>query len=156
MREPEREAIILVSRSMVDQMDANFFVGLFRHIGHALLFKHDGSGLPGKPTAPFFVLVMTAFLLALARHIAFGTLPAFNSVFRFLVVIAAISVIFHAARYYLISLFLCLSTGIDAIAIVGSLLPKLPALFFFLLSLWESTAFVIGILRITRRLDNNS
>lgn len=94
--------------------------------------------------------------MAIARHIAFGTFPAFVSVFRFLVVIAAISMIFNAVRYYLISLFLCLSIGIDAIAIAGALLPKLPSPFFFLLSLWETTAFIIGILRINRRLDNKS
>ncbi len=134
-------------------MNGNFFRGLIWHIGQALLFKHDGKGLPGKPTPTFFILMMIAFLMAIARHLAFGTTPSFISVFRFLVVLAAVSVIFSASRYYLISLFLCLSIGIDAIAIAGSLLPKLPTPFFFLLSLWETTAFVIGILRITRSVD---
>lgn len=134
-------------------MDWNFIAGLLKHIGQALLFKHDGTGLPGKPTPPFFILMMTAFLFAIARHVAFGTLPAFTSVFRFIVVIAAISIIFSAAKYYLISLFLCISIGIDAIAIAGALLPKLPGTVFFLLSLWETTAFVVGILRITGRID---
>ena len=131
----------------------NFIVGLFRHIGQALFFKHDGTGLPGKPTPPFFILLMVAALFAIARHIAFGTFPAVISVFRFMVVLAAISIIFGTAKYYLISLFFCLSTGIDAIAIAGLMLPKLPQPFFFLLSLWETTAFVVGILRITRRID---
>lgn len=135
-------------------MNGNLFAGIFRHIGLALFFKHDGTGLPGKPTAAFFILLMTAILFAIARHVAFGTFPAFVSVFRFLVVIAAISVIFSAARYYLISLFLCLSIGIDTMAIFGAMLPKLPGPFFFLLSLWETSAFIIGILRITRKLDN--
>ena len=135
-------------------MNGNFFAGLIRHIERALFFKHDGTGLPGKPTAPFFILMMMALLMAIARHIAFGTFPAFTSVFRFVVVIAAISIIFNAAKYYLMALFFCLSTGIDAIAIAGAALPKLPAPFFFLLSLWETTAFVIGIFRITRRVDS--
>lgn len=134
-------------------MDGNFIAGLLRHIGQALFFKHDGTGLPGKPTASFFILMMAAFLLAIARHIAFGTFPAFTSVFRFLVVIAAISIIFSAARYYLISLFFCLSIGIDAIAIACAMFPVLPSPLFFLLSLWETTAFVVGILRIARRID---
>ncbi len=135
------------------KMNGNFIAGLLKHIGQALFFKHDGTGLPGKPTPSFFILMMTAFLFAIARHIAFGTFPAFTSVFRFVVVIAALSIIFSAAKYYLISLFLCLSTGIDAIAIAASMLPKLPGTVFFLLSLWETTAFVVGILRITRRMD---
>ncbi len=131
----------------------NFLTGLFRHIGLALFFKHDGTGLPGKPTASFFILMMVSLLLAIARHIAFGTFPAFISVFRFLVVLAAISIIFSAVKYHLIALFFCLSTGIDAIAIAGVMLAKLPPPFFFMLSLWETTAFVVGILRITRRMD---
>ena len=131
----------------------NFITGLFRHIGLALFFKHDGTGLPGKPTAPFFILLMVAALFAIARHVAFGTFPAVVSVFRFMVVLVAISIIFSTARYYLISLFFCISTGIDAIAIAGLMLPKLPQPFFFLLSLWETTAFIVGILRITRRMD---
>ena len=131
----------------------NFITGLFRHVGLALFFKHDGTGLPGKPTAPFFILMMVALLLAIARHIAFGTFPAFISVFRFMIVLAAISIIFSTVKYYLIALFFCLSTGIDAIAIAGVMLAKLPPSFFFLLSLWETTAFVVGILRITRRMD---
>lgn len=131
----------------------NFITGLFRHIGLALFFKHDGTGLPGKPTAPFFILLMVAALFAIARYVAFGTFPAVISVFRFMVVLVAISIIFSTARYYLISLFFCLSAGIDAIAIAGLMLPKLPQPFFFLLSLWETTAFIVGILRITRRMD---
>ncbi len=134
-------------------MNGSFFVGMLRHIGLALLFKHDGTGLPGKPTPPFFILMMVALLLAIARHVVFGTLPALPSVFRFLVVIAAISIIFSKARYYLIALFFCLSIGTDAMAILGGMLPRLPGPFFFLLSLWETSAFVIGILHITRKLD---
>ena len=132
-------------------MDGNFVSGFLKHIGQALFFKHDGAGLPGRPTAPFFILLMTAFLFAIARHIAYGTLPSFISVFRFMVVLAAVSIIFNAAKYYLLSLFFCLSIGIDGIAILGAMLPKLPSPFFFLLSLWETTAFVVGILRITRK-----
>jgi len=131
----------------------NFLTGLLRHIGLALFFKHDGTGLPGKPTAPFFILLMVAALFAIARHIAFGTFPAVISIFRFMVVLVAISIIFSTAKYYLISLFFCLSTGIDALAIAGLMLPKLPQPFFFLLSLWETTAFIVGILRITGRVD---
>ncbi len=132
-------------------MNGNFFAGIIRHIGLALLFKHDGTGLPGKASPSFYILVMTAVLFAIGRHLAFGTFPAFVSVFRFLVVLAAISVIFNASKYYLISLFLCISIGIDAIAICSSFLPTLPGPFFFLLSLWETAAFVMGIIRTTKR-----
>lgn len=134
-------------------MNGNFFAGVLGHVRLALFFKHDGTGLPGKPTPSFFMLLMMAALFAIARHVAFGTFPAILSVFRFAIVLAAISVIFSSARYYLISLFMCISMGIDAIAIFGSLLPRLPGPFFFLLSAWETAAFVIGIFRITKKLE---
>lgn len=133
-----------------------FFWAVAVHAGRAMTFRADGAGLPKKPGGAFAAIFMIAMLMAILRHaVATGSMHPVGAGMGFMITIMLLAMMLGEKRFQCLGMYLCLSAGIDLVAIVTSGLGGLdvggwPTL------LWEGAGLVYGCYRFDRRGDEAS
>lgn len=116
----------------------------------AITFRSDGNGLPAKPGGAFAALLVVAVLVFAGRFsIDYADLSLPMAVVAFCAQQAIFAVIFGASWFQVLSLYLCISIGIDGVGLmlssVGISIPQL-------LTVWEFSATAVGFLRFGAKL----
>lgn len=128
-----------------------FLWGIVVHAGRAMTFRADGEGFPKEPGGAFAVIMGIAVGMAILRHAAFsGAFSPIGAGFGFLLTVMLLAMVFGQKRFQCLGMYLCLSAGIDLVAIVADGLLSLdfggwPTL------LWEGAGLVYGCYRFDRR-----
>lgn len=126
-----------------------FFWAVAVHAGRAMTFRADGVGLPKKPGGAFAAIFMIAMLMAILRHaVATGSMHPVGAGMGFMITIMLLAMMLGEKRFQCLGMYLCLSAGIDLVAILTQglgLVAGWPTL------LWEGAGLVYGCYRFDRR-----
>lgn len=123
--------------------------GVLVHIVRAATLRSDGAGLPAKPGAVFAPLLAVATAAAVFRHSVAGVMPPAGAAFGFLILVMVLAGAFGTKRFACVSLYLCLSAGIDSTAAAAQMAGvEISGTFLFL---WEAFGLAYGCHRFERR-----
>lgn len=124
----------------------SLILGIATHIFNATLFRSNGAGLPRAPSAAFAILLVIATAMAVLRHgVLIGNMTPLTAMFGFLIFVAFIAYIAKSRRFVCVSLYLCISIGVDLAVMLSQ-----GHLAGWVSGLWELSACAVGFYRCTR------
>ena len=125
----------------------HFLSGVATHVIRAITFRADGAGLPQTPTAAFKALLVLAVAAATLRHgVIVGDLHPGAAAIGAMLSFTILAFVFGKQRFPCLSIYLCVSIGVDSSVMLGDGLVTAG-----MASVWELAGLVVGCLRFGRR-----
>lgn len=125
-------------------MISRLLAAILWHVFKVITFNSDGTGLPRKMNGVFYLLLAITTGFAVIRHgLVAETVPVIGVIGGFLIQILVLAASIGASRFPLVGIYLCASSGADAIWLLCHC-SDIPTNIW--LPLWEISAFLVGVM----------